>query len=229
MEVQVYRDKDLEELIHSNEALDEWNKIVKELGLSGQKETVSNGKSPIPYPVMTSMHKNIISTICPRHCRVEEFNSVPIPVKVLREISLCRTEKYFNEVRIHYSEHDPDPFVVGIKCTYKVWDGNHYKGEEDGSEIKTRERAEEIAKNLNRKPSDISENIVKEYIIARFGPEKKSWKELKEDARQIILSDLKYKLMRKKDEVIKSIENLELATTSFLEGKISKYELERGL
>jgi len=102
------------ELIYDNEKLDKWNKMVEELGLTGQKTIVKQEKSPIPFMHMKPSLKAIFEVLCPAKKDVEQYDITPIPVEILDLVALSKRENYFDKIEIWYDDKSPDPCCVGL-------------------------------------------------------------------------------------------------------------------
>lgn len=113
-EVELYIIEETQELIYDNEKLDQWNSLVKELGLSGQTKIITTDKSPIPF---LWMNKTLVATfteLCPRKVLVTEYDKTPIPVEALSLVSLSVKEKYFEKIQVWYNDKHPDPAIIGL-------------------------------------------------------------------------------------------------------------------
>ena len=100
-------------LIHDNEALEQWHQKIEELQLEGQKTVVKTDKSPIPF---LWMNESIISTfevLCPTKVEISKYDKSPIPVELLDIVSLCKKENYFDLIEVWYNEKQKDPVIVG--------------------------------------------------------------------------------------------------------------------
>jgi len=103
------------ELIYDGEALENWNKLVDELGLTGQTQIAKKEKSPIPFMHMKRNLVAVFETLCPRKVDAITYNITPIPLEILRLISLSTNEKYFDKIQIWYDDKAPDPVCVGLR------------------------------------------------------------------------------------------------------------------
>jgi hypothetical protein len=105
------------ELIYDNEKLDEWNRMVDELGLTGQSQVIKKEKSPVPFMHMNNSLCNVFEVLCPRKVAVESYNVTPIPVEILSLVSLSKKEEYFDKIEIWYDDKTPDPVCIGKRFT----------------------------------------------------------------------------------------------------------------
>lgn len=148
------------------EALDQWNKIVGELGLKGQGETVSPGgnKSPIPYLFMVPTVRATFNTLCPREVALEDYSAAPIPLKALSLIKLAKDEGHFDRIMIRYDDKSPEPVAIGQKGAYYGYPAP----EKTWSKLTPEQVAaeKEAGKDPYFSPGD-------EYLIARWGAEDK--------------------------------------------------------
>lgn len=101
-------------LIHDNEALTKWSTKIDELGLFGQKEIVTEEKSPVPFLWMNSVLVSTFEVLCPTKVEIEKYSKTPIPVELLEIVSLCKNEQYFDELQVWYNEKEKDPAIIGL-------------------------------------------------------------------------------------------------------------------
>lgn len=120
--VETYIIEETQELIYDNEKLDQWNNLVKELGLTGQTKIQAKDKSPIPFLHMKQTHIAVFETLCPRKVKVQEYDKTPIPVEILDLVALSVKEKYFNKIEIWYDDKTPDPACIGFAGEWLVYD-----------------------------------------------------------------------------------------------------------
>jgi hypothetical protein len=127
-EVETYIIEETQELIYDNEKLDQWNKLVSELGLAGQTTVVKAEKSPIPFLWMNKALVKVFEELCPRKTKLEEYSKTPIPVEALSLVSLSKKEGYFDKIEVWYNDESPDPAIVGYKYTQGSgeWERNWY-------------------------------------------------------------------------------------------------------
>jgi hypothetical protein len=126
--VETYIIEETQELIYDNEKLDQWNSMVKELGLTGQTKVVKADKSPIPFLWMNETLKAVFEELCPRKVRVAEYDKTPIPVEALGMVSLSVKEGYFDKIEVWYNDKNPDPAIIGYKFTKGngAWEKEYY-------------------------------------------------------------------------------------------------------
>lgn len=142
MEVQIYLLDDNKALIHDNDQLTEFNNLVHELGLSCDNH-LDKAKSPIPYLWIDEATVRAFQILCPTIDRIETY-TLEIPLEILRNIKLAKTEHYFDWIEIWSNRKDPDPFCIGR--VYKdndarrekyTWHAHHYLIGRWGSEKKS--------------------------------------------------------------------------------------------
>ena len=80
--VETYIIEETQELIYDNEKLDQWNKRVQELGLTGQTKIKAKDKSPIPFLHMKSTLVNVFLQLCPRRGDIKDYDKTPDPACV---------------------------------------------------------------------------------------------------------------------------------------------------
>jgi len=115
METKLYFIEEHKETIFDPEQIEKWNEIVEILGLEKQKALKAEGKSPIPFPVLTKLESTIYNDVLESKQCYKTFDMEAIPLEVLSMISLCEKEKYFDTIEIWYSRNNPDPMVIGQK------------------------------------------------------------------------------------------------------------------
>ena len=92
--------------------LEEYKKLIDDLGLKGQ-QGYSENASVCPYPRLREFEKNILQEVFSDTTAIEEFNSEPIPVEVLRHVELNQKEGWFYRIEVWHSSEIDDPFVIG--------------------------------------------------------------------------------------------------------------------
>jgi len=164
-------------LIYDNEQLDNWNKMVKDLGLKGQTSIQVEDKSPIPFMHIKKSLENVFECLCPRKVEIEEYNVTPIPLEILDLVALSKRESYFNKVQIWYDDKSPDPVCVGIIGHWyePTWYSNSNK---DLSEQKFTSKEEAINAGANN--PYFTETA--KYLLGKWADVKHSFEELKEMA-----------------------------------------------
>ena len=172
-QVQTYLIEETQELIYDNEKLEQWSGLVKELGLEGQTTIQQPEKSPIPFLCINQTQQAILSTLCPRHTDIKEYNLTPIPVELLDLVALSIREDYFQAIEVWYDEKQKDPAVIGLTGYWSeyTWYDDSNK-ELKGREFKTKE--EGVAAGGNH--VGFTQN--KKYLLGR-------WADVKEDFTQL--------------------------------------------
>ena len=165
------------ELIYDGEALENWNSLVSELGLKGQESIVKPNKSPIPFMHLKKGLVNILSTLCPRAVNVEDYDKTPIPVEILKLISLSRSENYFESIQIWYDDKSPDPCALGINHVYYSVDNGSWKTRHNSKDSAEKEMNEN---GWTGKPYQTSDG--EHYLLGKWADVKQSFDELKERA-----------------------------------------------
>lgn len=171
------------ELIYDNEKLEQWNNLVSELGLEGQKTIVKKDKSPIPFMHLKSGLVETFKTLCPSKVDVKNYNLTPIPVEILDLVALSIKEDYFAKIEIWYDEKDPDPVCIGSSPDWFIDD-------EKGSKLKNvlpfkskKDAQDYIDLNglVNHKPYQYATQAML-YLIGKWGDVKRSFEDLKKMA-----------------------------------------------
>jgi len=131
MEVQIYLLENSKELIYDNDQLSEFSNLVGELGLICDNQ-INKEKSPIPYMWLDEATVRAFQIICPAVHRIEQY-PLEIPIEILRNVRLTKTEQYFDWIEIWSNRKDPDPFCVGrvykedhSRQQHYTWDADHY-------------------------------------------------------------------------------------------------------
>lgn len=165
-------------LIFDNDQLEQWNKHVEALGLTGQTQIVQKDKSPIPFLHLKQGLINTFETLCPRKVDVKVYNATPIPVEILDLVSLAVNEQYFTKIQIWYDDKTPDPICVGIKENLYayIYDSPTKVGSYTKHENLTLAERDEYIKN----PSlyFASSDIIGIYLLGKWADVKRSFADL---------------------------------------------------
>lgn len=183
--VETYIIEETQELIYDNTKLDQWNKLVGELGLTGQTKIQAKDKSPIPFLHMKRTLVVVFETLCPRKVDIKAYDKTPIPVEILDLAALSVKEKYFNKIEIWYDDKTPDPACVGILGKWIVYRKNYSHIGEFATE------AEALAlKNDPEYHNHYFEETAK-YLIGRWADVKQSFEELAAKAKKLFMASRK--------------------------------------
>jgi len=198
------------ELIYDDKKLDKWNRLIKELNLSGQKLVVEPDKSPIPYMYMNQNLINIAETLCPRKDSYTEYNATPIPLEILEHISLSVKEQYFEKIEIWYDDKSKDPFAIGINNEWKLCDINDKWNDHEDKTLFT---SEEKAKNYIRENGLIAQTRstwnTKYYLIGKWADVKRSFDELRDMAVKRFKTQFKEDINRRLKECQRELEDID--------------------
>jgi hypothetical protein len=200
--VETYIIEETQELIYDNEKLDQWNKRVQELGLTGQTKIQAKDKSPIPFLHMKNTLINVLAQLCPRKVDIKDYDKTPIPVEILDLAALSVRENYFNKIEIWYDDKTPDPACVGILGRWIVYRKNYSHIGEVATE------AEALA--LKDHP-DYHNHYFEEtakYLIGRWADVKQSFNELSAKAKQLFIASRKSDIERNIREEKRKLEDL---------------------
>jgi hypothetical protein len=186
-----YLQEEVMDLVLEPAALDEWHRMIGEMGLEGQQKTAVPDKSPIAYPFMTPSMVATFETLCPREVELKDYSAGPIPLKALELIKLAVQEKHFDRIMIRYDDKSPDPVAIGEKGYHYSYDTSY-----------TKHTPEEAAQ---RRAAGKSVYFTPEqrYLIARWGAENKPLEELAMDAKKRWLREKK----AEKTKQIKELQN----------------------
>jgi hypothetical protein len=160
-EVETFIIEETQELIYDNEKLDQWNKLVNELGLHGQTKVVVVDKSPIPFLWMNKALVATFTELCPRKVKVADYDKTPIPVEALSLVSLSIKENYFAEIQVWYNDKNPDPAIIG-KMRNKDFDPK-YPTWESGFDYYLLARWSDVKASLE----ELTERAKKLFILRR--------------------------------------------------------------
>lgn len=218
--VQIYFNEEVKDIVFNSEQQTEWQKLAKELGLNNQLELSDEDKSVVPYQWMNTNLINICSTLCPTQVLVENYDKEPLPLEVMQQLAFVKRENHFEHVEVWYNDKSPDPFLVGTKCGFYTYTEGNWDGRSET--FKTRKEAEKVA----HKDSSVYTTNDKKYLIARWGDEKKSFKQLGKDASDRlnveIVAKLKTDIENLKAKLATSSENIAL----YLAGEKTRHELD---
>lgn len=159
MAIETYLIEDSEKMISEPEHLDEWTKIVGELGLEGQQKLAKPEKSPIPFIKMNSGMEHVYDLLCPNHGEVKSYSNTTIPLRVLSLIALAEREKYFSQIKIWDNNADPDPIAVGYSDD--TYSSPKFIIARWGDELRSFEELKQIAKKkwIANKSIELNEKL----------------------------------------------------------------------
>lgn len=160
------------ELIYDGEALESWNNLVAELGLTGQTQITQKEKSPIPFMHLKQNLVAVLETLCPRKVDVEAYSVTPIPLEILRLVSLSKSEGYFDKMQIWYDDKAPDPVCIGIKGQWYSYGANNWLDKV----FDVKAEAEEASKKNGKEGSYFIEK--EKYLLGKWADVKRSFSEL---------------------------------------------------
>lgn len=183
-----YFQQELEDVIISAEALDEWNELASELGLK-QPDAPAAGKSPNPFLFMTPSMVATFETLCPREVKLEEYTAAPIPLEALRLIKLAVQEGHFERIMIRYDDKGPDPVAIGERGNWHAYAPSWRR--------LTAEEAKDPA--ITQKYFTTAER----FLIARWGAESASLEKLAKMAKERHIREQK----AEKTKQIKNLQN----------------------
>ena len=108
---------------------DERVRLVKELGLEGQEELMSDTEKPeiMPYRAMKADEKFIYEVLCPSKAEAKKYNAGLIPLRVLQVLSHAQSLNVFEKIEIWYADSVVvnDHVLVGIIKTDAYTDKYH--------------------------------------------------------------------------------------------------------
>lgn len=203
-QVQTYLIEETQELIYDNEKLEEWNGLVKELGLRGQTTIRQPEKSPIPFLCINQTQAAILNTLCPRTIDVKEYNLTPIPVEILSLVSLSQKEGYFQKIEVWYDEKQKDPAVVGQTGTWSEYSWYADSVEElKGQKFKTEQEC------LDAGGKHINFSIDARYLIGRWADVKEDFTQLAQRAKERFLGSERVQQEQRIRDAKRELEDLD--------------------
>lgn len=196
------------ELIYNDEKLSEWNEHVAKLGLAGQVN-ITTSKSPIPFMFMKTGMREMFKVLCPRQVEVSKYNISPIPLEILKLISLATNEGYFKKISIWYDDKLLDPICVGETGYWSEYQwGDNANKSLVGKHFETKELAIEAGAN---RPEYYTSDY---YLMGRWGDMKKSLEQLKEEARKRYVEEETVRCKKEILEAQRKLEDLEIDVIS---------------
>lgn len=201
--VETYIIEETQELIYDNEKLDQWNKHVADLGLTGQTKIQAKDKSPIPFLHMKATLVSTMLQLCPRRVDIKDYDKTPIPVEILDLAALSVKEKYFNKIEIWYDDKTPDPVCVGIMGRWIVYrrDYSHIGEFTTEGEVLS-------LKNDPAYHNHYFEETAK-YLIGRWADVKQSFEELAAKAKKLFIASRKSSIEESIRQEKRKMEDLE--------------------
>jgi len=186
--VETYLIEEVKELIHDNDKLDEYQTLIKKIGIKSSLSS-STVKSPIPFMPLTAEMRNTFQTLCPSTSKIKDFDKTPIPLAILKLINMSIEEKYFSEIEIWHDYKAPDPVAIGCAGYFYAYNSkNDLLKTDDGYTIKfnTREEAQEAT----GKGNSVYFSEQQQYIIGRWADVKASFPELQQRAKERYLKEI---------------------------------------
>lgn len=187
MHIETYIIEETANLIYDGEALDEWLKLTESLGLKAQEEICKEKKSPIPFLPMNTRITNILEELLPTTVDIKDYKLTPIPLEVLKLVSLSVTERYFGDIKIMYDETSKDPACIGVTAGWFVDNSSGSRQAHLGAFL-TKEECEAYIKEKNLEGHKPYKYGGKKYLIARWADVKQTWEELAERATKRFIS-----------------------------------------
>jgi len=194
--VETYLIEEVKELIHDNEKLDEYKSLTKSIGITDNLSV--DTKSPIPFPPLTTLETEVFNTLCPIKDDIKDFNKTPIPIELLRLISLSINEKYFQKIEVWHDYKTPDPIVIGYTGFWYGYSNGNIIENEDGLRISFSSKKEIIEKY--GEDSSCYFNDKQAYIIGRWADVKSTFRELQARAKERWVTEQSVRYQRDKNE-----------------------------
>ena len=221
--VEIMFNKELSDVAFDIDALDEWKKIAKELGLENQLALTKGDNSPIPYPFMNEIMNRVYDTLCPNHVEFKKYKNTTIPLEVMKQISFSIKELHFQKIEIWANDKEPHPLVIGLICQFYTYDLNG----ERTKEFNSREEIELAYPKEKRKNNyDIYETNQKKYLIARWGDELRDFAELKTLAIKSLTENVGGELDREIKTKTEKFKLLKENINSYFNGNMNLYDVK---
>ena len=218
--------KELADVVFDVEALDEWKKTAKELGMDGQLGLASGEASPIPYPFLNDGMYNVYNTLCPNKTEFKNYKNTTIPLEVLKQIAFSVKENHFQSISIWADDKQPDPIVIGETNNWFSYDSNGRRTETYNTKKELiKGQGDNLEKGYNT-PDKFQSTDFKRYIIARWGDELRDFAELKELAIVRIIDNVGGELERAIASKTEKLNLVKENAKSYMNGNISLYEME---
>jgi hypothetical protein len=114
MKTEIYLADNIIDTAFDNDKADEWKIKVEQLGMVGQIESVekSNGNTN-PFMRLNDFQYKILSELFNRSQLINDFNHCIVPLEIVDVIAMAINDKYFDQIKIHYCDNEPDPVVIG--------------------------------------------------------------------------------------------------------------------
>lgn len=201
--VETFIIEETQELIYDNEKLDQWNKHVAELGLTGQTKIQKKDKSPIPFLHMKESLVNVFAELCPRRVDIKDYDKTPIPVEILDLAALSVKEQYFNKIEIWYDDKTPDPACIGSIGKWIVYRKNYSHIGEFATE------AEALALKDNAEYYNHYFEETGKYLLGRWADVKQTFEELTAKAKKLFIAAQKSAIAAAIRDENRKLEDLE--------------------
>jgi hypothetical protein len=229
MAVQIYQNEELNDLMFQvrscivfREALDEWN-------MDNQLGFVQRAETPIPYPHINNSMEITFKTLCPRVEDFRKYNKTPIPLDVLKQISLSVNDKHFQTIEIWYDDKTPDPFAVGITSQFYAFNRKyeHLKNSDGVLMLfSSKSDGEEYCKVIGFDMYGIHETNITKYLIARWADVMRPLSELKELAKERLIEKYGAEIKNTIENSTQALKNINENALLYLSGEITESELK---
>ena len=207
--VETYLIEEVTELLHDNEKLTEYQELTKRLGIV--KNLSVDGKSPIPFPPMGKIEREVFQTLCGTKTKLKEFDKTPIPLEILKLIDMSISEDYFQHVEIWHDYETPDPVAVGITGYWYGYNANGKENDKNGNRIQF--DAEEACRKVVGEGPNVWFSETQRYIIGRWADVKATFKELQQRARERWIRQESVTYKKQKSEAEQRLKDIEVNAT----------------
>jgi len=201
------------------------------MGMTRQLDFVKHADTPLPYPCINKTMRMIFNTLCPMSENFQAYSKTPIPLEVMKQLSMSVNDKHFQRIEIWYDDKKTDPIAVGITEKYYVYD-RQYKRMEDSEGhsmlFESEAEAKEYATLIGFVYYGCSTENKEEYLIARWADELRPIEELKGLAIERLLEKYGAELRNEIDEKNQALRQLTDNITLYINGDITESKLKGG-
>lgn len=209
--VETFVAEETAELIYDGEKLEQWNKHVIELGLTGQTRIVKPEKSPIPFMHLKKSMVAVFECLCPMKVDVSKYDVTPIPVEILELVALSKREGYFDCLQIWYDDKSPDPACIGVKHSWYSYSDDNQLKTLFGTKEEAQAHMNEMGWAKNSPYACTWQD--NKYLLGKWADVKRDFTELKDMATKRFIQQEGNELRKKIKEAERGLTDLE--TTAF--------------
>lgn len=229
MAVQIYQNEELNDIMFEIPALEEWKALATEMGMENQLEFVRKAETPIPYPNINRSLNIVFKTLCPMAVDFRAYTKTPIPLEVMKQLSMSINDKHFQKIEIWYDDKKADPVAVGVNEKFYAYDRsyNRMKGADNQDILfDTPKEATSYAELTGFLCTGTGMGRRDEYLIARWADELRPIEELRNLAKERLLEKYGAELRVEIEEKSQALKMLTDNITKYLNGDITGGQLK---